>query len=131
VDLPGGFQTVLSLVVSPYFAEDGLLYAGTEERGLLVSHDQGARWEELPSEALEGPVNGLLMAAARPGQEELVALCNGAAVHSADGGQSWSALWPALSAEREITTLYAPQGFGAGAPAWVGLVGGEVIRQTF
>ncbi len=129
VDLPVGFETVLSLAISPHFKADGLLFAGTEGQGLLISADQGVSWSQIKAEALDGPINAVLVSPDAGAQPQLAVLCNGAAWRSADGGQSWSPLWPEVSEETEITALLAPQGLAPGAPVWVGLVGGEVVAK--
>ncbi len=130
VDLPVGFETVLSLAVSPNFTQDGVLFAGTEEQGLLLSTDQGETWAVVHADAFDGAINAVLISPDYAARPELAVLCNGEAWLSPDGGQTWSALWPELSAETEITALLAPQGFAKGAPVWVGLVGGEVVARS-
>ena len=131
VNLPSGFETTLSLAISPNYARDGALFAGTEGHGLLVSNDFGESWETVGADALDGPVNSIHLSPDFATRPELVVLSNGGALISRDCGKSWSALWEKLSAENEITALLAPQGFAPGKPAWLGLVGGEVVKVKF
>ncbi len=131
VDLPDGFETVLSLGISPDFAADGVVFAGTESQGLLVSQDHGSAWRKLGAKELDGPVNAVMVSPDYADRKELLVLCNGAALLSRDGGQTWSNLWPELAMDKEITAVLAPQGFAPGAPAWLGLVGGEVMKVAF
>jgi photosystem II stability/assembly factor-like uncharacterized protein len=121
VELSVGYDTVLSLAVSPNFKHDRTLYAGTESNGLLISRDGGVNWVQAGLEILDGPINLLLTSGS-----DLAVLCNGTAWVSRDGGQSWQPLWPELSEEAAITTLFAPHGLAHGAPVWLGLTGGEV-----
>jgi photosystem II stability/assembly factor-like uncharacterized protein len=131
INLPVGFATILSLAISPNFKQDGTLFAGTEEQGLLRSTDRGETWQGMGGERFDGPVNTLMLGAAYAQQPEIVALTNGGACISRDGGATWQNLWEEISADAEITALLAPEGFAPGKPAWLGLVGGDVVQGTF
>jgi photosystem II stability/assembly factor-like uncharacterized protein len=132
VDLPVGYDPVLSLAVSPAFERDGILFAGTETKGLLISHDAGESWLSVEGMFMDEPVNNILVSPDFTTHPDVVALSNGAAWISRDGGGEWVQLWPELlSEEKEISALYAPAGFQPGHPAWVGLYGGEVLHLTF
>lgn len=52
--------SVNALLFSPHFAEDDIVYAGTE-MGVFMSHNQGRAWRELGFPADQGPVVALAM----------------------------------------------------------------------
>ena len=129
VDLPIGFETVLSLAVSPAFKQDGTLFAGTESKGLLRSADGGASWLPVGEDIFDGPINGVLLASPRGWAAWMPRFC--ATVRSgsrATAGQAGRPSWPELSEQGEITALLAPQGLAPGSPVWAGLVGGRVEK---
>jgi photosystem II stability/assembly factor-like uncharacterized protein len=128
VDLPVGYTTVLSLALSPSFAQDGTLYAGTEDHGLLRSTDRGRSWQPLGEGTWTEPINSVLVGSEFDQRPELLVLHGGSLLHSADGGGAW-ALWREEQlAGQDVTAALAPHGFGAGAPAVVGLGDGEIRR---
>lgn len=130
VDLPIGYETVLSLGISPHFGKDGTLFAGTETQGLLRSTDGGVTWQKVGGNALEGPVNSVIVSPVFSQHKDVAVLCNGEIYLSRNGGDTWQPLRPELLEEGEVTALLAPQGFSENAPVWVGIVGGEVKRFT-
>ena len=132
VNLPIGYEPVLCLAVSPAFGSDRTLFAGTESQGVLVSHDGGDNWETLTPQFQGEPTNGLVISPSFATSHELVVLSNGLAWISRDAGSTWDQLWSELADEnREISTLYAPQGFGPGSMVWLGMFGGEVLQAEF
>jgi photosystem II stability/assembly factor-like uncharacterized protein len=132
VNLPIGFEPVLSLVISPAFASDGTIFAGTESQGVLVSHDGGDTWDSLTTQFSGEPINGINISPNFPTRPEIVVLSNGQAWMSRDGGSNWAQLWSELAEEeREISALYAPQGFGKGCKVWLGMYGGEILQAEF
>ena len=128
VELPAGYSAVLALALSPGFADDGTLYAGTEDHGLLRSTDRGRSWQPLGEGIWTEPINSLLLGPRFPSEPELLALHGGSLLRSADGGDTWAPWRGERLAGQEVTAVLAPQGFGAGAPAVVGLAEGEIRR---
>ena len=128
VDFPTEFAPVLSLVLSPRFATDGLLLAGTESCGLFCSRDRGSTWERLGEEAVTGAVNSILLAPGFPAKPDVLVLLEDTLLVSRDGGQSWSDWEANLPVEHGISAVAASHGLDAGAPLLVGLVEGGVLR---
>jgi hypothetical protein len=88
----------------------------------------GETWAALGADNLDGPVNSIYLSpvfASQPGWW----CSNGGALISRDCGKSWKTLWEKLSEENEITAP-GPAGL-AWQPAWLGLVGGEVVKVKF
>lgn len=59
VDFPTDAAPVLSLGLSPTFARDGLMYAGTESSGLFRSGDAGASWQQVQSDFEGESINSI------------------------------------------------------------------------
>ena len=132
VDLPVEYDPVLSLALSPNFEQDLTIFAGTESKGLLISRDAGEHWTSVCESFTFEPLNSIIVSPQFTVCREVVALSNGMASISRDGGSNWSQLWPELSLdEQEISALYAPAGFRPGSPVWVGIFSGGVLLKSF
>lgn len=132
VDLPVEYDPVLSLALSPNFGKDMTIFAGTESKGLLISRDAGENWTCVGGSFTFAPVNSIIVSPQFSVCPEVVALSNGMASISRDGGSEWSQLWPELDLDQqEISALYAPGGFRAGSPVWVGNFSGDVLLKWF
>ena len=130
VDLPVEYDPVLSLALSPNFGKDMTIFAGTESKGLLISRDAGENWTSVGGSFTFAPVNSIIVSPQFSVFPEVVALSNGMASISRDGGSEWSQLWPELALDQqEISALYAPGGFRAGSPVWVGNFSGDVLLK--
>jgi photosystem II stability/assembly factor-like uncharacterized protein len=132
VVLPVDLTAVLSLAVSPNYKDDRIVFAGTEEQGLFRSSTgkilAGASWAKVGPDGLTQPINAVLLASDSNQPPELLVLHGSELLYSADQGetfQHWAR--PALAADLEITAVAAPNGFGLGSPALIGLGDGEVL----
>jgi photosystem II stability/assembly factor-like uncharacterized protein len=128
VDLPVGYQAVLSLAFSPDFFKDTTLFAGTEKRGLLRSTDAGQTWVRLGRPALSGPINGIYPGPNFSKKTALLVLEGGILLASRDGGNTWKIWRKERFTRRDITAVYAPDGFGPKASVLVGHVDGTIDR---
>ncbi len=126
IEPPFGYEAVLSLALSPRYAEDHTLYAGTESQGLWVSKDEGDTWQRLADEMIDDPINAILLSE----KDGLLAVTSTAFGHSADGGAPWENRLPPVVADREVSTVIAPQGFAAGARVLAGFTGGSIETIT-
>jgi photosystem II stability/assembly factor-like uncharacterized protein len=122
IELPFGYDAVLSVALSPRYAQDHTVYAGTENQGLWVSADEGETWQRLAEETIEDPVNAILVTE----KDGLLALTSVALWHSTGGGATWTNRLPDSYADRDLSAVLAPQGFGPGAQVLVGLTDGNV-----
>lgn len=129
---PADFAPVLSLAISPGYASDGTVFAGTESAGLFCSRDRGRTWERVDGGAITDSVNAIILAPALPTAAPAVLAATSAALHlSRDGGQSWSSLEAVQSlegVEAGISAVAAPSGLLPGAALLVGTANGEVHR---
>jgi photosystem II stability/assembly factor-like uncharacterized protein len=128
VDLPVGYEAVLSLALSPDFARDGILLAGTETQGLLLSTDAGDSWQRIGEEVFTEAVNAVLLFPDFSTRQEILALHAGTLLHSADRGVTWTPWREKIMADKDVTAVLAPKGFDAGALVLAGLANGTVLR---
>jgi photosystem II stability/assembly factor-like uncharacterized protein len=119
---------VLSLALSPGYADDGVLLAGTESHGMYRSADEGRTWTRLAQETIPGTVNALLLAPGYPDTPHILAAQDDSLLVSRDDGAAWSPWSEDLDLEAGVASLAAPQGLDAGAPLLVGLADGRVLR---
>jgi photosystem II stability/assembly factor-like uncharacterized protein len=122
--LPAGYVPVLSLAVSPGYAQDGTLLAGSEADGLYLSRDRGQSWQRLGASQVGGVLNQVIASPGFPERGEALATHENTVLRSTDGGESWAVLL-----EGEITALAAHWDEAGKATVWVGLVDGTVSRM--
>lgn len=84
------YAPVLSLALSPSYADDGVLLAGTESCGLFRSHDRGRTWARLGEDVVSDAVNGIVLAPEFPAKADALVILGEAVLATRDGGQSWS-----------------------------------------
>ena len=118
----------MSLAVSPSFAEDGILWAGTESAGLWLSDDRGKRWRRIGEDVFGESVNALIVSSRSSTEQQLLALATEGLLLSRDGGETWTSLAAELLAELEPAAVVAPE--GVEGMLLVGLADGRVIRLT-
>jgi len=128
VDLPFGFEAVISLALSPNHIQDRLVLAGTETKGLWRSSDGGKTWEQLGQDSVLDPINNIMLSPEYPTKSELMVLHGGEVLSSVDDGKTWKQWKPELLAESNVTAVFAPQGIGAGCPVLVGLEDGKIVQ---
>ncbi|NJN96242.1 MAG: hypothetical protein HC875_20085 [Anaerolineales bacterium] len=118
---------MLSLAISPHFAGDGILLAGTEANGLFRSDDRGRTWTRLGQEVIAGAVNSILLSPQFPTSADVLAMTGDELFVSRDGGQTWSQWATELNLAEGLAAVAAPQGLAPGAPLLVGLLDGRVL----
>jgi hypothetical protein len=81
---------VLSLAVSPQFATDRTLVAGTESNGLMISRDAGSTWQPISTPDATEPVNAILLSPRFPEDSAILVMVSDRLFASQDLGNSWS-----------------------------------------
>jgi len=128
IDLPCGYDAVLSLALSPAYGLDGIGYAGTENHGLLQTLDGGKTWKTIGNGDLQGAINSLVLDPAFPDNPSLGALVDAQLFQSHDGGLNWKPwVTESLPEGFEVTAFAAPEGFGGSAPLWLGSSTGKSL----
>ncbi len=84
------YAPVLSLALSPSYAADGVLLAGTESCCLFGSHDRGRTWARLGEDVVLDAVNGIVLAPDFAAKADALVMLGEAVLATRDGGQSWS-----------------------------------------
>jgi photosystem II stability/assembly factor-like uncharacterized protein len=115
-------------VLSPAYANDRTLLAGTESCGLYGSLDGGQTWMRLGGEAVAGAVNELVLSAQFPAEPHILAIVDNRLLVSRDAGHSWSCAKPDFTPDQDLSAVAAPEGLHSTAPLLVGLAGGSVLR---
>lgn len=87
--LPRPLPLVTALVVSPGYARDGVVLAGTAEDGVLRSIDQGERWTPWNIGLLDHRIIALALSPAFAIDETVVAATEAGIFFSTNGGRSW------------------------------------------
>jgi len=103
---------VQCLALSPNFAEDGLVLAGTEADGLLRSTDSGTIWHRPPGLAAGGVA---ALAFDTPGRTVAAATESGIAI-SLDGGDSWQRS-SMKSRQPVLSVVFSGQAFAGRTPS--------------
>lgn len=127
IDLPVGYEPVLCLAISPDITRDGLLYAGTESKGILCSSDFGKKWKLLDEGVLTKPINSILLSPKYPKSPDLLIVHGDDPLQSLDGGHSWEPWRTDSLGSLDVSAILAPEGFGNGVLAAVGLFDGGII----
>jgi len=113
---PADFAPVLSLAISPHYATDGTLWAGSEAHGLFCSRDRGKSWARLGEGSIHGAVNSIVVASDYPTNPHLLVSLGDRLLVSRDDGLSWQE-WPlGVNPEGSIIALAASLGLTPGAP---------------
>jgi photosystem II stability/assembly factor-like uncharacterized protein len=140
VDFDLNLAPVLSLALSPDYARDGCLVAGTESHGLYRSNDRGRTWKRLGEAvpSLAGApaqsVSALLLAPEYPAKPQILAMLANVLLVSRDDGMTWEAWATAIPMAQGLdlgpgaACVAAPLGLDPGAPLLVGLLDGRVLR---
>jgi photosystem II stability/assembly factor-like uncharacterized protein len=106
--LPPPPPTISCLVISPAFAQDGVLLAGTLEDGVFRSADRGRRWSAWNFGLLD--LNVLCLAAS-PGfaeDETLYAGTNSGVFRSTNGGRAWREVTLSMGFEPVLSLALSP-----------------------
>jgi photosystem II stability/assembly factor-like uncharacterized protein len=122
------FAPVLSLAISPQYATDGVVFAGSEAHGLWCSRDRGRSWARLGEGVVEGAVNSILLAPGFPSKPHILVLLGDTLLISRDGGVKWAEWRSGLDVGGSVTCVAAPLGLDVGAPLLLGLADGRVLR---
>jgi photosystem II stability/assembly factor-like uncharacterized protein len=112
---------VLSLAISPHFDRDGVLYAGTEDRGLFKSEDAGETWQRLAANSIQESVDAILIGSDFPARPAMLALVGGELLISSDGGKTWQPRGPREAPIPSITAVLAPWGLQENSPLLAGV----------
>ncbi len=122
VDFPASAAPVLSLAISPNFADDGMLYGGTESSGLFKSLDGGRTWMSIGDERLSGSINVITVSPQFLNESYLFVATTQHIFFSKDKGVEWQE-WAQVPG---VMALSAPQGVEGETGVLVGTATGGV-----
>jgi len=125
VELPFGYEPVLSLT---FISSDGhkhALLTGTENQGVWISGDRGKSWSQFATNVIKKPINAILVSEHDTLPKVLVVSSESAWL-SADRGMIWERLLPDTFAGQTISAVIAPQGLRQGATLLCGYIDGKI-----
>jgi len=132
LELPSGYDPVMSLACSPDFSQQpgrgGILFAGTESQGLYRSLDRGKDWQVIGEGLLEGIIQNLYLAQSASGSLDCLAVADGKVYLSRNQGDTWCPVWEDHTLLQPAVAVLARDGLQPGASAWLGFAAGEVAR---
>ena len=98
---------MLNLAVSPLFAADGLLYAGTDASGLFVSADGGQSWNRVEADPLsedsrpawreqggKRSINAVVLSPAFPTEPDILVAAQEGLFIAREHGRTWAVRSP-------------------------------------
>ena len=127
VKFPTQFAPVLSMSLSPNFADDNVLFVGTESCGLFYSDDRGQSWTRLGEDKITESVNAIVLSPLYPDKPYVLAALSQELLISRDSGKSWSG-WKKYESAETILSVAAPLGLDDEALLLVGLLENGVVR---
>jgi hypothetical protein len=119
---------VVAVAISPHFAQDGLLLAGTEGAGLFLSRDGGDHWHQVAKHLSETDIVRIQVGSGPAEQADIQVVTAEGVSRSRSGGADWIACEADLAPGETIVsaiTLDATDGDGA---LLVGLASGAIRR---
>ena len=131
VEMPFGYDPVLSLALAKGFSANGILLAGTESQGLYRSDDRGKHWIRLGESDLTEPVNEIILSSQFPETPDVLVNMSGTLLVSHDAGNHWQPILAEVTAEDPVNTILAPQGYLPGKPAYISLSSGKTMKHIF
>ncbi|MFQ5933389.1 MAG: ABC transporter permease subunit [Dehalococcoidia bacterium] len=124
-----GVGVDLSLVISPGFEGDGILYAGTST-GLLRFIDGGASWENINPALGARQLQDLIISPAFSQDSTLFAINKtGGIFRSMDGGRSWQPAQEGLTVTRILDVTISPE-FAKDRTLFAGTVDGGLFQSV-
>ncbi len=107
--LPSPPPAVTSLVVSPNYTEDGAIFAGTNEDGVLVSDDRGKSWNSWNFGLLDLHVLCLAASPAFTTDETLFAGAESGLFRSTNGGRAWKEIDLPFGFDAVLSLAFSPR----------------------
>lgn len=128
-DLDGPWAApVVAVAISPYFADDGLLVAGTEGAGLFESRDGGGHWRQVAEDLAEADIVRTEIARGSDGRAEVLVVTADGAIRSRSGEAAWIADEINLVPDEVIVSAIVLDQAGQDRPLLIGLASGAIRR---
>ncbi len=106
--MPTPPPAVAALCISPGYAQDGTVFAGTSEDGVLISHDEGCNWVSWNFGLLDLNVLGLAISPEFTADETLFAGTSTGLFSSTNGGRAWKEVPLPFEADAILSLAVSP-----------------------
>jgi photosystem II stability/assembly factor-like uncharacterized protein len=122
---------VNALAISPNYARDRTIYAGSAAAGVFLSTDGGLHWQEtgFPTRGSDPDLFHLILSPDYPQDRTLFATAGWRPYRSTDGGSSWQALGQGLPAVFPISALAISSDYGQDRTVYAG--GNYLVPRIF
>jgi len=122
---------VNALAISPNYARDRTMYAGSAAAGVFLSTDGGLHWQEtgFPTRGSDPDLFHLILSPDYPQDRTLFATAGWRPYRSTDGGSSWQALGQRLPAVFPISALAISPDYGQDRTVYAG--GNYLVPRIF
>ncbi len=111
-----------ALAISPHYARDWTIYAGSAAAGVFLSTDEGLHWQEtgFPARGSDPDLFHLALSPDYPQDRTLFATAGWRPYRSTDAGSSWQALGRRLPAVFPISALAISPAYGQDRTVYAG-----------
>jgi photosystem II stability/assembly factor-like uncharacterized protein len=107
--LPNPPPAISALAVSPKFAEDGIVFAGTGEDGVLVSNDRGKSWAAWNFGLLDLSIFCLALSPDFAADETVYAGAESGLFRSTNGGRAWKEVALPIGFDAVLSLALSPR----------------------
>jgi hypothetical protein len=113
---------VNALAISPDYAQDRTIYAGSTAAGVFLSTNGGLHWQEMgfPARGSDPDLFHLILSSDYPQDRTLFATAGWRPYRSTDGGNTWQALGRGLPAVFPISALAISPAYGQDRTVYAG-----------
>jgi photosystem II stability/assembly factor-like uncharacterized protein len=126
---PSPPPTISTLAISPTFANDGTIFAGTMEDGVFISQDGGERWVAWNFGLLDLNVMCLAISPEFPHDETVFAGTETGILRSTNGGRAWREVDLPFGFEAVLSLAISPD-FSANSTIYAGTETQGLWRST-
>jgi photosystem II stability/assembly factor-like uncharacterized protein len=106
--LPNPPPAVSALAISPGFSDDGIVFAGTNEDGVLVSSDRGNHWTAWNFGLLDLAILCLALSPGFSSDETLFAGAESGLFRSTNGGRAWKEVPLPIDYDAILSLAFSP-----------------------
>lgn len=123
---PADVAPILSIALAPDYANNQILFIGTEEHGLMKSGDGGLTWENVKPQNHYLPINEIYLANDYPTTLDILLLYGSTLLISHNDGKNWEEI--PIELPHPITTVMPTTNWTDDKIVFIGLSDGQIIK---